>query len=261
MLHHSLEHFDDIILLDKRHLAVDLCELGLTIGTKVLVAETLDDLEITVETSHHEKLLELLRRLRQSVELSGVHARGNHEVACALRRRFDEHRSFHLQEVLGIEITAHLKGQLVTKLQILANHGTTQIEITILHTQVITTIGLVLDGKWRNLRSRNHVQLLGHDLDITSRYILVFTFTFTYNADHLDNILTSQVCGFVTKSSIGLTLVKDELSDAITITYINECEAAHLTDALHPSCQGNLLANIGETKLATGLFTIHIVKG
>ena len=193
----------------------------------------------------------------QGVELTRIHTGRNHEVTCTLGSRFDEHWGFHLQEVLGIKITTHLESQLVTKFQILAHHRTTQVEITILHTEIIAAIGLVFDGERWNLGSRNHVQLFGHNLDIASRNILILAFTFTYNANHLNDIFTTQVRGLFTKSRISLALIENELSDTITITKINESEAAHLADALHPSGQRDLLANIGKTKLATGLFTIH----
>ena len=81
------------------HLAVDLCKLGLTVCTKVLVAEALHNLEVTVETGYHQQLLEELRALRQSIELAGIHARGNNEVACALGCRSNEHRGLDLDEV------------------------------------------------------------------------------------------------------------------------------------------------------------------
>ena len=75
----SLEHvlgpaFEDlqhVLLLDERHLAVDLRELGLTVGAQVLVAEAAHDLEIFVVAGHHQQLLERLRRLGQGVELVG----------------------------------------------------------------------------------------------------------------------------------------------------------------------------------------------
>ena len=57
----ALEHVDDIFLLNKRHLAVDLSELWLTVGTEVFIAEAAHYLEITVEACHHEELFELLR--------------------------------------------------------------------------------------------------------------------------------------------------------------------------------------------------------
>ena len=69
----AFEHVDDVFLFDERHLAVDLCELRLTVSAEVFIAEAAHDLEVTVEACHHEELLELLRRLRESVELARVH--------------------------------------------------------------------------------------------------------------------------------------------------------------------------------------------
>ena len=46
---------------DEAHLGVDLGELGLPVLAQVLVAEATDDLEVAVETCHHEELLEELR--------------------------------------------------------------------------------------------------------------------------------------------------------------------------------------------------------
>ena len=57
MLHKTLKHLQNIFLLHKRHLAVDLCELRLAVGTQILVAEALGYLEVAVETRHHQKLL------------------------------------------------------------------------------------------------------------------------------------------------------------------------------------------------------------
>src|SRR5262249_15653834 len=39
--------------------------------------------EIAVKPGHHEQLLELLRRLRQSIELAGVNSRRHQIVSCA----------------------------------------------------------------------------------------------------------------------------------------------------------------------------------
>ena len=58
MFDKTLEHLKNVFLLDERHLAVDLGELGLAVGAQIFVAETLDDLEITVEAADHQKLLE-----------------------------------------------------------------------------------------------------------------------------------------------------------------------------------------------------------
>ena len=74
----------DLLLLRKRHLQVDLGELGLAIGSKVFVAEASHDLEILLETRHHQKLFEDLRRLWQRVKHSGADAAWHQVIARAL---------------------------------------------------------------------------------------------------------------------------------------------------------------------------------
>jgi len=43
---------------------------------QVFVTKTFDDLEVAVHTADHQDLLKNLRRLRQRVELAGMHALG-----------------------------------------------------------------------------------------------------------------------------------------------------------------------------------------
>ena len=57
------------------HLDVELGELRLAIAAQVLVAEAARDLEVAVVAGDHQQLLELLRRLRQRVELRPAAAR------------------------------------------------------------------------------------------------------------------------------------------------------------------------------------------
>ena len=60
MLYETFEHLQNVFLSHKRHLAVDLCELGLAVGAQVLVAEAFHYLEIAVESADHQELLECL---------------------------------------------------------------------------------------------------------------------------------------------------------------------------------------------------------
>ena len=71
---HTFKQVDDVVLFYERHFAVYLSKFRLTVGTKVLVTETLGNLEVTVKTGYHQQLFQGLRALRQSVELSRIHA-------------------------------------------------------------------------------------------------------------------------------------------------------------------------------------------
>ena len=64
----GLDLLEDVVLLDERHLEVDLGELRLPVSSQVLVAEAASDLVVAVEPRDHQQLLEDLRALRQGVE-------------------------------------------------------------------------------------------------------------------------------------------------------------------------------------------------
>ena len=78
-----LERAHDIVLVHEGHLDIDLGELGLTVGTQVLVAEALGNLVVALDATDHEQLLQELRGLRQSVEVARLDAAGDDEVAGA----------------------------------------------------------------------------------------------------------------------------------------------------------------------------------
>ena len=84
----------------KRHLDVELGELGLAVGAEVLVAVAAGDLVVALHAGDHEQLLEQLRGLRQGVPGARLQARGHQEVARALGRRAGEGRGLDLEEVL-----------------------------------------------------------------------------------------------------------------------------------------------------------------
>ena len=78
-----LERAHDIVLVHEGHLDIDLGELGLTVGTQILVAEALGNLVVALNATDHEQLLQELRGLRQGVEVARLNTAGNDEVAGA----------------------------------------------------------------------------------------------------------------------------------------------------------------------------------
>ena len=105
--HHRLDRVEHVLLGDEAHLDIELIELaGRAVGARVLVAEAGRDLEIAVEARHHDELLELLRRLRQRVELAGMDARRHQIVARAFRRRRGQDRRLEFEEALLLHAPA-----------------------------------------------------------------------------------------------------------------------------------------------------------
>ena len=98
---HRLDRREHVVLGDEAHLDVELIELaGRAVGARILVAKARRDLEIAVEARHHDQLLELLRRLRQRVELARMEARRHQIVARAFGRRRGQDRRLELEEAL-----------------------------------------------------------------------------------------------------------------------------------------------------------------
>src|SRR5262249_11963957 len=99
--HHRLDRIEDILLGDKTHFQIELIKFtGRTVGARILIAEARRDLEVAVEPGDHEQLLELLRRLRQRVELSRMQPRGHEIIARALGGGRGQDRGLKLEEAL-----------------------------------------------------------------------------------------------------------------------------------------------------------------
>ncbi len=83
---HRFDGIEHIFLRDEGHFDIELVKFArAAVGAGVFVAETGRDLEVAIKARHHDKLLELLRCLRQGVEFTGMHPARHQEVARALR--------------------------------------------------------------------------------------------------------------------------------------------------------------------------------
>lgn len=162
----ALENLQHVFLLDERHFAVDLCELGLTVGAQVFVAEAAHDLEILVVAGDHQQLFEGLRRLGQGVELVGVHAAGNDEVAGAFGRRVDQIGGFDLEEAFRVEEAADFLRHLVPQDHVALQRRAAQVEVAVFHAQVVAAVRNLFDRERGNFGLVEYGHLLGGDLDV-----------------------------------------------------------------------------------------------
>ena len=149
VLGQTFEHVEHILLMDKAHLAVDLRELRLTVGTQVLVAEAAHNLEVAVHAGHHQQLLVLLRTLRQGVELAGIHAAGDDKVAGSLGGALYEHGGLNLQKIAVAKVVAYLHSHPVTHHEVVLHGVAADVEVAVLHAEVVAAVALVLDGEGR----------------------------------------------------------------------------------------------------------------
>ena len=258
ILGHFLKSIDNIVLLHKTHFAVNLREFRLAVSAEVFVAEAFHDLEIAVHACHHEQLLERLRALRQGVELSGVHARGDDEVARTFRRRTYEHRRFNFEKAFLVKEMAHGEAELMAQFQVAAHHFAAQVEIAVLHAQFVAAVGVFFDGEGRHVGGVEHGER-GHSyFNVARRHLVVLRVALAHGAHHLDNVFAPQFVGLCAKFGVGL-FVKHELRDAVAVAQVDKRHAAHLAHALHPAGKRHGLADIIYTEFSASLCSIHII--
>ena len=202
MAHHLLEERDDIFLVYKTHLAVHLGELGLAVGSQVFVSETFGYLEVAVETTHHEQLLERLRTLGQGIELPGVHARGHDKVARSFGGRTDEDGGFHFDEFLCIQEVADKNREPVSQFQIAAYGLAAQVKISIFHADVVASVSIVFDGEGGRCTLAENVELRSDNLDVTGGHLGVLAFAFAHRAGNLDAKFATQLVGLLTELNV-----------------------------------------------------------
>ncbi|EJX10025.1 hypothetical protein EVA_01865 [gut metagenome] len=72
----------------------------------------------------------------------------------------------------------------------------------------------------------------------------------------MNNIFTTQLVSLSTEVGICL-FIKNQLSNAVAITQIDEGHTSHFAATLHPSSQGYFLANVFNTQFAACFRSIH----
>ena len=253
--HDVFHHGDDVFLIDKAHLNVDLGELRLAIGTQVLVAETTGNLIITLDTAAHEHLLELLRALRKRVELTGIRAAGNQIVAGTLGGGVGKDRGLDLDEPALVERPADSLRNHMTQFQSLVHLRTTKVEVAPFHACGFVGFDAVLDGEGRRDRSVKNGKRGGQNLDFASGHVGVHhtLAASTHGTNDLKDELTAKMLGCLEVAGINAIGIDDDLGIALAIAQVDENQAAVITIMPSPSAQSNLRAHVFPAKLAAGV--------
>ena len=241
---HRLGHeVEDLVLTGEGALHVELGELELAVGTQILVTQAAGDLEVPVDAAHHAQLLVELRRLRQCVEVAGVEAGRDDEVAGALGRGGDQHRRLDLDEAVGDERASdggvHDRAHLEVALQAFA----AQVDVAVAETDGLVDVGALVDGERRGVGRREdldgavlQLDLSGGELGVDRALDAVLD-----RAGDAQHILVAQVVG----------LLDDALGDAGAVAQVDECEVlAVLSAALDPAAQGDLVSDVAGAQLA-----------
>ena len=154
-----VDQVEDVLLVDERHLQVELGELGLAVGAEVLVAEAARDLEVALEAADHQQLLEQLRRLRQRVPGAADQPAGHEEVARALGRRAGQDRRLDLEEVALGEVVADRLDHVVAQDHHVAHAVLAQVEVAVAQAQLLPHRLVLVDLERRRLGVGEQVEL------------------------------------------------------------------------------------------------------
>src|SRR5712692_3575012 len=157
----------DVLLVDKGHLDVELGKLQTPVGAQVLVAKAPGDLKVALDPGNHEKLLVLLRRLRQRVEATRVDPTRDDELAGATGRLFRQDGRFDLEKLAVAEPLAEETYRLVANLEIPLHRLPTQVQVAVLEAQVLVDLGRLVDRERRRPRRVQYLSGPREDLDVS----------------------------------------------------------------------------------------------
>ena len=243
----------DIVLLHKGHLAVDLGEFGLPVGAQVFVAEAFDDLEIFVHAAHHQQLLKGLGRLGKGVELPRVEPARHHEIAGALGGRFDQVGGFDLHEPLARKVIPHFQGYPGPEQQ-LAFHGVPpDIEVAVFHPQLFAPVGLVFDRERRGKGGVEHLERLNQDLDRPGGQLRVLGRPFHHGATGLYHKLPAYAPRLLQKPGLAALLVQHQLGDAVAVAQVDPDYKSLVADLVCPAREQHGLADMRFIEFPAGM--------
>ena len=130
----ALDKRKNLLLGHEGDLHVDLRQFGDPIGTGIFIAETFCDLEIPLDSAHHQQLLVLLRGLRKRVKAPRKDSARHEEFARSLRSALREQRRFDFEKPLRVEVVTSCLGDLMAHREIAHHLRAPQVQITVLET-------------------------------------------------------------------------------------------------------------------------------
>src|SRR5213594_4463685 len=252
-LQDRLDRREDVLLRDEGHLEVELIELSRrAVGAAVLVAEAGRDLEVAVEPGGHQELLELLGRLRQRVELSGVYPARHQVVPGSLRRARREDRRLELDEARFDHPAPHRRDDAASQQDVPVELLAPQIEEAVAQARLLGKLGVGVDLERQGIRRRLHDQLGDRELDLAGRQLRVDRGGRARNdlARHGDHALEAQRLGDLEQRA---RAVEHALRDPVVVPEIEEQQAAVVALAVNPAREPNRGAGVLTPQLAAGV--------
>jgi hypothetical protein len=257
--HHRFDRVEDILLRDEAHLQVELVEFPRrAVGARVLIAKAWRDLKIAVEAGHHHQLLELLRRLRQRIELAGMKPRGHQKVARALGGGRGQDGGLELEEPLLLHAPPDRIDDGSPHHDVAVEALAAQIEEAIFQAKVFGRLLFAehLDGQLAG-RSQ-HLDLADIDLDRAGRQLGIVRprGTLAHLAVDAHDPFRVELLRLLECSGVR---IGHQLRDAVMVAQVDEEEPAVIANAMAPAGQAHVLSDVGFPQVAAGVgaITVH----
>ena len=243
-----------IVGVDEAHLHIELGELRLTVGAKILIAITAGDLVVPLHPGHHQQLLEQLRTLRQRVERAGLQPGGHQEVTRALGCGPGQRRCLDFNEVVGGQDRPGRGVDPRTQPDRVAGSAfSTHIQVAVFQPGFLPGRFVKLEGQWCALSQ--HRQCGRVDLDISGGDLSV-GITLGPDLDHTGDD-DAELCAQPVRLFEHAGIPEHHLGDTGGIAKVDEDHPAVVTAAGHPARQGDLLAGIGGPQRTGGMTAQH----
>ena len=245
-----LDRREDVLLRDERHLEVELVELaGRAIGASVLVAEARRDLEIAIEPGGHQQLLELLRRLRQRVELPGVYPARHQVVPGPFRRARGQDRRLELGEARLDHSPADRCDDPAPEHDVRVELLAPEVEEAVAQARLLGEFGVAVDLERQGLRRRLHGELIDRQLDLAGRQPRIDRARRArYDLPgHRDHALEAQRFGGLEQWA---RAVEHALRDSVVVPDVEKQQVAVIALPVEPAGQSNRATHVLAPQLA-----------
>ena len=190
-----------------------------------------------------------------------MHAAGHEVVARALGRGARHERRLDLVEALRVEVVANRDRHLVAQLDVVLHLRPAQVEVAILQAHFF--VGDV--GLGRRKRQRLAVvqdaQLIGDDLDLAGRDVLVdgAGVAQLHVAHDGDDELRAQRFGLLVKLGAGVG-GDHHLGDAAAVAQVDEDQVAEVATAIDPAHEHNVRTGIGGAQRSAHVSTFQVTN-
>src|SRR4029079_9421707 len=231
-------------------LCIDLCKFRLLIIAQILVTETACDLIVAIDATHHEHLLEELRRLRKREELTGVHTARHQIVPRTFRRTLRQNRRFYFKKTFYVQESTDRLHDVMPKAQQPLHLWPTKIQVAVLQSDRLRHFGIVFDHKGRRLRLVQNFDSIHKHFDLARGQIGILRLLRSRHhlARHRHDTFALQGMGSLMHCRITLG-IEYHLREPGSIPQIHEHDHAVVAPPLDPAVQHDLLSDSRFCKL------------